>query len=92
MYIGEVRLFGFNFCPTGWLQASGQTLAVNQYSALFSLYGTIYGGNGQTNFMLPNLNGRAPYDSGAGASRSELITGRRKRRSPSRTFRRMAIN
>jgi len=66
MYIGEVRLFGFNFCPTGWLQASGQTLAVNQYSALFSLYGTIYGGNGQTNFMLPNLNGRAPYDSGAG--------------------------
>ena len=66
MYVGEVRLFGFNFCPTGWVQASGQTLAINQFTALFSLYGTTYGGNGQTNFLLPNLNGRAPYGSGVG--------------------------
>jgi microcystin-dependent protein len=66
MYVGEVRLVGFNFCPTGWLQASGQTLAINQYTALFSLYGTTYGGDGRTNFLLPNLNGRAPYGSGVG--------------------------
>lgn len=66
MYIGEVRLFGFNFCPTGWLQASGQILAISSNTALFALYGTIYGGNGSTNFQLPNLNGRAPYGSGTG--------------------------
>lgn len=65
MYLGEVRLFGFNFCPTGWVQASGQLLAISPNTALFSLYGTIYGGNGTTNFQLPNLNGRAPYGSGS---------------------------
>ena len=64
MYVGEVRLVGFNFCPVGWMQASGQTLSISQYTALFSLYGTTYGGNGTTNFQLPNLNGRAPYGNG----------------------------
>jgi microcystin-dependent protein len=59
-YIGEVRLFGFNFCPVGWLQATGQIFAINQYTALFALYGTTYGGNGTTNFAVPNLSGRAP--------------------------------
>jgi microcystin-dependent protein len=60
-YLGELRPTAFNFCPTGWFMASGQTLAINQYVALFSLIGTTYGGNGTTNFQLPNLNGRAPY-------------------------------
>ena len=61
MYIGETRLVAFNFCPLGWFQASGQLLPISQYTALFALIGTTYGGNGQTNFALPNLNGRAPY-------------------------------
>ena len=66
MYIGEVRLFGFNFCPVNWLQASGQVLSITQYTPLFALYGTTYGGDGQRTFALPNLNGRAPYGSGDG--------------------------
>jgi|307.fasta_scaffold49630_2 microcystin-dependent protein len=63
--LGEVRLFGFNFCPTQWAPANGQLLSIQQNTALFSLYGTIYGGNGTTTFGLPNLIGRAPYGSGS---------------------------
>jgi len=65
-YLGEIRLFGYNWCPVGWLQAAGQTLAINQYTALFALYGTNFGGNGTTNFQLPNLSGRAPYGQAGG--------------------------
>jgi microcystin-dependent protein len=61
MYVGEVRLFAFNWCPYGWLQAAGQLLPIQQYTPLFALIGTSYGGNGSTNFALPNLSGRAPY-------------------------------
>ena len=61
MYVGEVRLFGFNWCPYGWLQAAGQVLPIQQYTPLFALTGTTYGGNGSTTFALPNLSGRAPY-------------------------------
>lgn len=61
MYVGEVRLFGFNWCPYGWLQAAGQLLPIQQYTPLFALIGTTYGGNGTSNFALPNLSGRAPY-------------------------------
>jgi microcystin-dependent protein len=61
MYVGEVRNFGFNWCPYGWLQAAGQTLPISQYTPLFALIGTTYGGNGTTSFNLPNLSGRAPY-------------------------------
>jgi microcystin-dependent protein len=64
-YISEVRLFSFNFCPIGWFQASGQLLPISQYTALYALIGTTYGGNGTTTFALPNLNGRAPYGSGS---------------------------
>lgn len=64
-YLGEVRLFGYNWCPQGWLQASGQILSIAQNTALFSLYGTNFGGNGQTNFGLPNLTGRAPVGFGS---------------------------
>jgi microcystin-dependent protein len=67
-YLGEVRLFGFNFCPVGWLAAAGQILPINQYAALFALYGTTYGGNGTVNFALPNLAGRAPYGQGSGGA------------------------
>jgi microcystin-dependent protein len=64
--LGEVRLFGFNFCPRGWAPANGQLLAVSSNAALFSLYGTIYGGNGTSTFGLPNLIGRAPVNAGTG--------------------------
>jgi microcystin-dependent protein len=59
-FVGEVRAFGFNFCPKGWLVANGQTLQIQQWVVLFNLYGTTYGGNGTTTFNLPNLQGRSP--------------------------------
>ncbi|MDE3177651.1 MAG: phage tail protein [Pseudomonadota bacterium] len=65
-FLAEIRIFPFNFAPTGWLQCNGQLLPISQYAALFSLIGTYYGGNGTSNFQLPNLQGRAPVDQGAG--------------------------
>src|SRR4051794_40264745 len=56
----------FNFAPKGWALANGQLLPINQNQALFSLFGTMYGGNGQTNFALPDLRGRAPIHVGGG--------------------------
>lgn len=58
-YLGEIKLVGFNFAPVGWAQCSGQIVSVQQYTALFALLGTMYGGNGTTNFGLPDLQGRA---------------------------------
>jgi microcystin-dependent protein len=77
-YIGEVLLVGFNFTPRGWLPCDGQTLQIAQYSALFFLLGTAYGGNGTTTFALPNLNGRAAVGVGQGSgltNRSLGVTG-----------------
>jgi microcystin-dependent protein len=54
-YLGEMLTVPYNFCPMGWVQASGQTLPINQYQALFSLLGNNFGGDGKTNFMLPNV-------------------------------------
>lgn len=65
-YIGEIQLFGFNFNPRGWAFCNGATLSISQNTALFSLLGTTYGGNGQTTFQLPNLAGRAACDEGNG--------------------------
>ena len=65
-FIGQIRMFGFNFAPRGWAQCNGQTLTIAQNTALFSLLGTTYGGNGQTTFALPNLQGRTPLHSGSG--------------------------
>jgi len=65
-YIGEIQLFGFNFNPRGWAFANGATLPISQNTALFSLIGTIYGGNGQTTFQLPNFAGRAGCEQGNG--------------------------
>lgn len=59
-FLSEIRIFSFNFPPKGWAFANGQLLPINQNQALFSLLGTTYGGNGQTNFALPNLRGRLP--------------------------------
>jgi microcystin-dependent protein len=59
-FLGEIAIFGFNFPPRGWALCNGQLLPISQNTALFSLLGTTYGGNGQTNFALPNLQGRTP--------------------------------
>lgn len=66
--MGEIRVFSFSFAPKGWALCNGQFLPINQNQALFSLLGTFYGGNGQTTFALPNLQGRMGVHSG----RSEL--------------------
>jgi microcystin-dependent protein len=65
-FIGEIMWVGYTFCPRGWAPADGQLLQISSHTALFSLYGTIYGGDGRTNFGLPDLRGRAPIHSGSG--------------------------
>lgn len=65
-FLSEIRIFSFNFAPQGWAQCNGQLLPINQNQALFSLLGTTYGGNGQTNFALPELRGRVPMHVGNG--------------------------
>ena len=63
-YIGEIILVGYNFCPRGTTPADGKMLPINQNTALFSLYGTTYGGNGRTTFALPDLQGRSVISQG----------------------------
>lgn len=65
-FIGVVKLFAGNFAPRGWRLCNGDLMPIAQYTALFSLIGTTYGGNGQTNFALPNLNGRVAIGAGPG--------------------------
>jgi len=65
-YIGEIRMFGGNFAPVGWLLCQGQLLPISQYDALFNLIGTTYGGDGQNTFALPNLQSRMPMHQGSG--------------------------
>ena len=74
-FIGEVRMFSFNFPPRGWAQCSGQLLAINQNQALFSILGTTYGGDGRTTFALPDLRGRVPVHMGQGAGLSSYNEG-----------------
>jgi microcystin-dependent protein len=66
-YIGEIRMVPFNFAPVGWALCNGQVMPINQNTALFSLLGVNYGGNGISNFALPNLQGSAPMNQGNGA-------------------------
>lgn len=65
-FVGEVKLFGFYFAPRGYMNCQGQILAISQNTALFALLGTVYGGNGQTTFGLPDLQGRVPIGQGQG--------------------------
>jgi len=65
-FLGEVKIISWNFAPKGWALCNGQFLPINQNQALFSLLGTMYGGNGQTTFALPDLRGRVPIHMGAG--------------------------
>jgi microcystin-dependent protein len=65
-FVAEIRIFPFNFAPKGWAFCDGQLLPLSQNTALFSLLGTTYGGNGKSNFALPDLQGRAPMHPGQG--------------------------
>ena len=65
-FVAEIRIFPFNFAPTGWAKCNGQLLPLSQNTALFSLLGTTYGGNGKSNFALPDLQGNAPMHPGQG--------------------------
>lgn len=74
-FIGEIRSFGFNFAPVGWALCNGQLLSISQNTALFSLLGTMYGGNGQTTFGLPDLRGRVSLGFGQGPGLSMRTQG-----------------
>lgn len=76
-FIGEIRAFGFNFAPRGWALCDGQLLSIASNTALFSLLGTIYGGDGRTTFALPDLRGRAMLHFGQGPGLSPAIIGER---------------
>ena len=75
--IGEIQYVAFNFAPRGWAMCNGQLLEISQYSALFSLLGTTYGGDGRSTFALPDLRGRVPIHHGSGPGLSNYDMGRR---------------
>jgi microcystin-dependent protein len=74
-FVAEIRMFGFNFAPTGWAQCNGQLLPISQNTALFSLLGTFYGGDGKSTFALPNLEGSVPLNQGQGSGLSDFFLG-----------------
>ncbi len=76
-FIGQIQLFGFNFAPRGWALCRGQLLPISQNTALFSLLGTIYGGDGRTTFGLPDLRGRVAIGFGQGPGLSNHNIGQR---------------
>jgi microcystin-dependent protein len=74
-FVAEIRIFPFNFAPRGWAFCNGQLLPISQNTALFSLLGTQFGGNGTSNFGLPNLQGSAPIGQGQGPGLSQYFVG-----------------
>lgn len=74
-FIGEIRTFAGNFAPVGWALCQGQLLSIEENEALFSLIGTTYGGDGTSNFALPNLAGRIPLHQGTGSGLSPRVLG-----------------
>ena len=74
-FLGEIQIFGFNYTPEGWAPCNGTTLPIQQYSALYSLIGTTYGGNGTTTFQLPNFTGRAACSQGQGPGLTDRSAG-----------------
>jgi microcystin-dependent protein len=74
-FLGEIRMFSFNFAPSGWAFCNGQILSIPQYNALFALLGTTYGGNGTTTFALPNLQSRVAIHMGTGTGLSTYVEG-----------------
>lgn len=76
-YLGEIAMFGGNFAPRGWAFCDGQLLPISSYTALFSILGTTYGGDGRTTFALPDLRGRAPLHQGNGSGLTPKSLGER---------------
>lgn len=76
-YVGELMWTGATFCPRGWAEASGQLLAISSNTALFSLYGTTYGGDGRTTFALPDLRGRSAVHYGTGPGLATIQQGQK---------------
>ncbi|MDJ0820328.1 MAG: tail fiber protein [Paracoccaceae bacterium] len=76
-FIGQMMLFAGNFCPRGWTQADGKLLSISSFSAMFSLLGTQFGGDGRTNFAVPDLRGRVPLGDGTGPGLSRVVIGQR---------------
>jgi microcystin-dependent protein len=74
-YVGQIIIFGGNFAPVGWMTCQGQLLPISEYETLFQLIGTTYGGDGQSTFALPDLQGRAPLHMGQGSGLSNYIIG-----------------
>ena len=74
-FVSEIRVFPFNFAPVGWAKCDGQLLPISQNTALFSLLGTTYGGNGKSTFALPDLQGRFPIQHGQGPGLSDYFAG-----------------
>jgi microcystin-dependent protein len=74
-FLAEIRIFGFNFPPRGWAFCDGQILSISQNTALFSLLGTTYGGNGTSNFALPNLQGNVPMNFGSAPGLTPRVLG-----------------
>jgi microcystin-dependent protein len=74
-FVAEIRMFAGNFAPTGWALCNGQLLPISQNTALFSLLGTFYGGDGKSTFALPNLQGSTPVGQGQGSGLSEYFLG-----------------
>jgi len=76
-YVGEIRMFGGNFAPNGWLFCAGQLVPIAEFDVLFALIGTTYGGDGQSTFALPDLRGRLPIHMGQSPGTSNYIIGQR---------------
>src|SRR5580658_1608547 len=74
-FLGEIRPWALNFAPTGWAMCQGQILPISQYTALFSLIGTYYGGNGTSNFELPDLRSRVPMKFGSDPTGNQYVIG-----------------
>src|SRR5689334_5552999 len=74
-FLAEIRMFAGSFAPTGWALCNGQLIPISQNTALFSLLGTNYGGDGRSTFALPNLMGTAPMQQGQGAGLSDRVLG-----------------
>lgn len=74
-FVGEIDIFGFNFAPRGWAFCNGQVMPISQNTALFSLLGTFYGGDGISTFALPNLQGSVPVHQGQGSGLSDIFQG-----------------
>lgn len=74
-FLGEIRVFAFGFAPSGWAMCNGQLLLISEHTALFGLLGTTYGGDGQNDFALPNLQGRFPIHVGQGSGQASYAPG-----------------